>query len=176
MECRDTDGLQERGWDETIRIGYCDAYGEERTLDRCLISMTRMPVPASGGQKMFGARLMPYYFFLRPERRNRLTDRNAGLPSRPMYFSIKITPPLSVRCDSGGAVQDVWNWLISETVQASPGTGCSFPAFGAGNRFVMLLRLIPRVDILWSRAESVGGMIPATPSTIRAVLNETMKR
>ena len=47
---------------------------------------------------------------------------------------------------------------------------------GWGSRSVMLFRLMPRVDILCSSADVVGGRMPATPSTIREKLKPTMKR
>ena len=48
--------------------------------------------------------------------------------------------------------------------------------FSSGRRLVMLLRLMPSVDILWSSAEVVGGRTPATPSTISEKLKPTMNR
>ena len=47
--------------------------------------------------------------------------------------------------------------------------------FGWG-RAVMLWRLTPRVDRLWSIAEVVGGRMPATPRPISAPLNPMTKR
>ncbi len=46
----------------------------------------------------------------------------------------------------------------------------------SGSRLVMLFRLMPRVDILCSSADVVGGRMPTTPSTIREKLKPTMKR
>ena len=46
----------------------------------------------------------------------------------------------------------------------------------SGPRSVMLFRLMPRVDMLCSRAEVVGGRRPATPSRISDRLKPTMNR
>ena len=54
--------------------------------------------------------------------------------------------------------------------------GTVFCACLSGSRSVMLFRLMPRVDMLCSSAEVVGGRMPATPSTIREKLKPTMNR
>ena len=52
----------------------------------------------------------------------------------------------------------------------------SFYASSLSKRFFMLLVLIHRVDVLCSRAEVVGGIMPATPRTISPVLMPTIMR
>ena len=51
-----------------------------------------------------------------------------------------------------------------------------FYASSLSKRFFMLLVLIHRVDVLCSRADVVGGMIPATPKRISPVLIPTIIR
>ena len=46
----------------------------------------------------------------------------------------------------------------------------------SGSRFVMLRRLMPSVDMLCSRAESVGWMTPVTPRIMSMRLKLTMNR
>ena len=46
----------------------------------------------------------------------------------------------------------------------------------SSSRFSMLFRLMYRVDVLWSSADTVGCRIPVTPSMMRAVLNPTILR
>lgn len=46
----------------------------------------------------------------------------------------------------------------------------------SSSRFVILLRLIARVEALWNSAEVVGWIIPPTPRSISIRLNDTIKR
>ena len=54
--------------------------------------------------------------------------------------------------------------------------GYVWDASSSSRRSVMFFRLMPRVEPLCSRAETVGGSMPATPRTIRDRLKPTMKR
>ncbi len=49
-----------------------------------------------------------------------------------------------------------------------------FALFSYDNKFCILFRPIPKVDVLWSNAEVVGCMTPPTPNKIRTVLNPTI--
>ena len=50
------------------------------------------------------------------------------------------------------------------------------PLFSLSSILVMLSRVIPRVDILWRKAEVPGARIPASPRMIRPVLNPITNR
>ncbi len=70
---------------------------------------------------------------------------------------------------------------ITLALQPSPDGGGRHRSAGVGEgssgpRSVMLFRLMPRVDMLCSRAEVVGGRRPATPSRISDRLKPTMNR
>ena len=60
---------------------------------------------------------------------------------------------------------------------SSPYNGpCIFLYTSLSRRSFMLLVLIHRVEVLCSRAEVVGGIMPATPRTISPVLMPTIMR
>lgn len=46
----------------------------------------------------------------------------------------------------------------------------------SSKRLVIFFGLMPKVELLCSRAEAVGGRMPATPSTISDRLKPTIKR
>jgi len=89
-----------------------------------------------------------------PPRGHRPADPGAGPPA-----GLRHHPGPAAVPDGGGRHRS-----------AGVGEGSSGP------RSVMLFRLMPRVDMLCSRAEVVGGRRPATPSRISDRLKPTMNR
>ena len=59
------------------------------------------------------------------------------------------------------------------------GPGMSGPyaaALSQSSRFVMLFKLTPSVEALWSRADVAGGRMPMAPRTMRVLLKLMIKR
>ena len=90
----------------------------------------------------------------------------------------KLTPSVEALCKSAEVVRQ---WAITADLPLIRPCGATFPRGGRlwkpqSSRFVMLFKLTPSVEALWSRAEVAGGRMPMAPRTMRVLLKLMIKR
>ena len=96
-------------------------------------------------------------------------------PARPTASCSPARRP-STRTSSSRRASSSKNGIKSGRITRIRPFFCLYYTVAAGSRLVMLLRLMARVEALCSRAEVVGGRMPATPKMMRPRLKPTIVR